>query len=142
MQGLDTHQGEVLLQVTRQIYPHATLDDAVYALVVKDLDAKAKADPAVRQQLADGVNLGNLTSGPIWEQANKVLQAINEKNRIVHGRFRGILLLGDPYWNTAAGQKRRADELALRLEQVKEAQAEVNKLAAPKPRKFEIKPAK
>jgi hypothetical protein len=66
MQGLNTHQGEVLLQVTRQIYPHATLDDAVYALVVKDLDAKAKADPAVRQQLADGVAQLDAKAGSDW----------------------------------------------------------------------------
>src|ERR1700761_496178 len=55
LQGLDAHQGEVILAFTRQLYPHPTLDNAVYALVVKDLDAKAKADPAVRKQLADGV---------------------------------------------------------------------------------------
>jgi hypothetical protein len=66
MQGLSTHEGEVLLQVTREIYPHATLDDAVYALVVKDLDAKAKADPAVRKQLAEGVSQLDAQSGSDW----------------------------------------------------------------------------
>ena len=55
LQGLNTHQGDVLLAFTRQLYPHATLDNAVYALVVKDLDGKAQKDPAVRQQLVDGV---------------------------------------------------------------------------------------
>ncbi|MDJ1161417.1 twin-arginine translocation signal domain-containing protein [Burkholderia gladioli pv. gladioli] len=55
LQGLDTHQGAVLLALTRQIYPHPTLDDAVYALVVKDLDAKARKDAATRRQLAEGV---------------------------------------------------------------------------------------
>ncbi len=66
LQGLDTHQGEVILAFTRQIYPHATLDNAVYALVVKDLDAKAKADPAVRQQLADGVKQLDAKAGSNW----------------------------------------------------------------------------
>jgi lysophospholipase L1-like esterase len=94
------------------------------------------------KQLAEGVNLGNLTTGPVWEQANKVLQAINEKNRIVHGRFRGVMLNGDQYWTTAVGQKRKPEELALRLKQIEEAQAKVYELAKPKPRKFEIKPAK
>jgi len=55
MQALNTHEGDVLLAFTRQIYPHPTLDDAAYAFVVKDLDGKAAKDPAVRQQLADGV---------------------------------------------------------------------------------------
>jgi hypothetical protein len=66
LQGLDTHQGEVILAFTRQLYPHATLDTAVYALVVKDLDAKAKADPAVRQQLADGVRQLDAKAGSDW----------------------------------------------------------------------------
>jgi hypothetical protein len=52
---LDSHQGAVLLAMAKQLYPHRTLDDAVYALVVKDLDAKARTDAAINKQLADGV---------------------------------------------------------------------------------------
>ncbi len=55
LQRLDTHQGDVLLALTRRIYPHATLDDAAYALVVKALDGKAAGDAAVQAQLAAGV---------------------------------------------------------------------------------------
>ncbi|SAK80169.1 hypothetical protein AWB79_05144 [Caballeronia hypogeia] len=89
MQGLDTHQGEVLLQVTRQIYPHATLDDAVYALVVKDLDAKAKADPAVRQQLADGVKQLDAKTGSDWTKRSE------------HDRAQDVAALaGTPFFNT------------------------------------------
>src|ERR1044071_7187362 len=29
------------------------------------------------KQLADGANLGTVTAGPVWEQGNKVWQAIN-----------------------------------------------------------------
>jgi hypothetical protein len=89
MQGLDTHQGEVLLQVTRQIYPHATLDDAVYALVVKDLDAKAKADPAVRQQLADGVSQLDAKAGSDWTK-----RSAKDKTQDV------VALAGTPFFNT------------------------------------------
>src|SRR5689334_24180112 len=89
MQGLSTHQGEVLLLVTRQIYPHATLDDAVYALVVKDLDAKAKADPAVRQQLADGVAQLDAKAGSDWTK-----RAANDKASDV------TALAGTPFFNT------------------------------------------
>lgn len=89
MQGLDTHQGAVLLQVTRQIYPHATLDDAVYALVVKDLDAKAKADPAVRQQLADGVAQLDAKAGSDWTS-----RSAQEKVQDV------TALAGTPFFNT------------------------------------------
>src|ERR1700716_2004039 len=41
LKALDERTGKVLLVFTRQIFPHAKLDDAVYALVVKDLDAEA-----------------------------------------------------------------------------------------------------
>ncbi|WP_415117573.1 twin-arginine translocation signal domain-containing protein [Paraburkholderia sp.] len=76
LQGLDTHQGNVLLAFTRQLYPHATLDDAVYALVVKDLDAKARKDPAVRQQLADGVKqLDAGAGGADWSKRDSAAQA-------------------------------------------------------------------
>ncbi len=91
------------------------------------------------KELDAGVNLGNLTSGPIFDQGSKVLQAINEKNRIVYGRFRGILLGGDSYWNTAPGLKRRAEELARRRDEIDAAQAEIYKLAKPVPHKFEVK---
>lgn len=94
------------------------------------------------KQLAEGVNLGNLTSGPLFDQSNKVLQAINDKNKIVHGRFRGIMLNADQYWSSTAGQKRKPEELARRLEEINAAQAEINTLAKPHSHKFEIKPAK
>ncbi len=94
------------------------------------------------KQLADGVNLGNLTGGPVWEQANQVLKAINAKNKIVHGRFRGIMLGADEYWTTDAGKARKSEELKRRLDEVAAAQAKVYELAKPKPRKFEVKPAK
>lgn len=51
---LSSRQGEVLLAVTRHIFPHAELEDAVYAMVVKSLDRKA-ADTVLHQVLHDGV---------------------------------------------------------------------------------------
>src|SRR5262245_35093673 len=41
-------------------------------------------------QLAEGVNLGNLATGPIYDQAKKVFDAITAKNGLVHQRFRGV----------------------------------------------------
>ena len=55
MTELTTRQGTVLLALTRRIYPHPSLDDAVYALVVKALDKKAATDKNLRAMLADGV---------------------------------------------------------------------------------------
>jgi hypothetical protein len=50
------------------------------------------------------------------------------------------MLGGDKYWNTAAGRKRRPEEMARRLEEATAAQAEIYKLAKPTAHKFEIKP--
>lgn len=55
MKSLDEPTGKALLVFTRRILPHDQLDDAVYALVVKDLDAEAAATPATRTLLVDGV---------------------------------------------------------------------------------------
>jgi hypothetical protein len=54
MKALGERTGKALLAFTRQIFPHAKLDDAVYALVVKDLDAEAAGDPAVKALLSEG----------------------------------------------------------------------------------------
>lgn len=57
-------EGSKLLKVARGIFPHDTLDDAVYALVVKDLDAAAAKDASVVTLLRDGLKqLDKLASG-------------------------------------------------------------------------------
>jgi hypothetical protein len=66
MKSLDEHQGKVLLAFVRRIYPHATLDDAVYALVVKDLDGKAASAKDLRDQLAGGVSGLDARAGGDW----------------------------------------------------------------------------
>lgn len=65
LQTLDAHQGEVLLRLTRHIFPHSTLEDAVYALVVKDLDS-ASADSGVKGMLADGISHLDDRAGGDW----------------------------------------------------------------------------
>ena len=44
LDALSSHEGEVLLQVTKHLFPHPGLEDAVYAFVVKDLDRAAEAE--------------------------------------------------------------------------------------------------
>ena len=74
-QALDSHQDAVLLAFVKQQYPHKTLDDAVYALVIKDLDGKAQKDPAIRQQLADGVKQLDALNGSDWTKRSPADQA-------------------------------------------------------------------
>lgn len=56
LEALSTHDGEALLSFCRHLYPHDTLEDAVYALVVKDLDSASQADAATAKLLHDGVS--------------------------------------------------------------------------------------
>ena len=54
LKALDERTGKVLLVFTRQIFPHEKLDDAVYALVVKDLDTEAAGSADVKKLLTEG----------------------------------------------------------------------------------------
>lgn len=94
------------------------------------------------EQLASGVNLGSLTTGPIHEQGQKVFNAINEKNRLVHRRFRDVVMFNAPDWLADVATERKAAELAKRTEKIDALQAEVYKLVQPTPHKFELKQAK
>ncbi len=55
LKTLNAHEGETLLKVTRQIFPHDRLDDAEYIKVVQDLDAEASTTPDTAKLLRDGV---------------------------------------------------------------------------------------
>lgn len=59
-----------LLLLTRHIYPHDTLEDAAYALVVKDLDAIAAGDPATAARLDEGIAALSATAGGDWTTAS------------------------------------------------------------------------
>lgn len=83
------------------------------------------------KQLAEGVNIGNVTSGPIHAQAQKVFEAINAKNALVHQRFRGVVMFNAPDWLADVVAERKPAELNKRLDQIKAKQAEVYELAKP-----------
>lgn len=93
MKALDEHMGRDLLAFTRQIFPHPTLDDAVYALVVKDLDAAAAADAKMKASLVDGVAAldkaagGEFAAAPAATQ-EKVTAAMQDSPvfKTVHGK--------------------------------------------------------
>jgi hypothetical protein len=66
LKSLDEHTGQGLLTLTRRIFPHDKLDDAVYALVVKDLDADAAGAPATKDLLSNGVAALDKAAGGDW----------------------------------------------------------------------------
>jgi len=51
---LPQDQTDTLVAFAKVLYPHATLPDAVYAMVPKDLDAKADKDPKTASLIAAG----------------------------------------------------------------------------------------
>ncbi len=55
LKSLPPHEAEVLLRMTRQLYPHEMLGDVYYAEVVEAFDAKVAADPELAAVVRDGV---------------------------------------------------------------------------------------
>lgn len=90
------------------------------------------------EELAAGVNLGNVTKGPIYDQGQKVFNAINQKNGIVHQRFRGVVMFGAPDWLADVAAERKPKELAKRTEMIQAKQAEIYQMVKPVNHSFEI----
>lgn len=114
-----------------------------YALTIDGKEVGSFTD----KELSEGVNLGNLTAGPIYDQANKVFAAINAKNQVVHGRFRGVVMFNfqAPDWLADLGEtvaKRKQTELEKRMEKINALQAEIYKMARPASHRFELKAVK
>jgi len=62
--ALSKSEGSTLMAMARVLYPHQKLPDAVYALLVKDLDAKAAGDAQAAALLREGVaSLDRLAGG-------------------------------------------------------------------------------
>ena len=55
LKKLSTAEGQALMAMGRVLYPHQKLPDAVYALLAKDLDAKAAGDAGAAKLLQEGV---------------------------------------------------------------------------------------
>jgi len=70
LKTLTTAQGQALLAMAKVLYPHAKLPDAVYALLVKDLDAKARDDATTAQQLRDGLAALDQAAGGNFSKAS------------------------------------------------------------------------
>lgn len=114
----------------------ASLEKGKYALTI---DGKEVAS-FTSEELAAGVNLGNLLVGPIYDQGQKAFQTINEKNKIVHSRFRGVVMYTNPPdWLADVYKERKPAELAKRMDQINALQAAIYKQVQPAPHQFELK---
>jgi lysophospholipase L1-like esterase len=102
------------------------LDEGKYTLLIDGKEIATFSDA----ELAKGVNVGNVMTGPIYEQGQKVLAAINAKNQQVHKRFRGVVMKNDA---------NRAEELAKRQEKIDALQTEIYTLARPVAHPWELR---
>jgi hypothetical protein len=93
LKALTSAQGDALLQMDKVLFPHKGLPDAIYALVVKDLDGAAGKDPKTAQMLGDGVAALDRAAGGSFVAASdaKKLEAVKS-------------LEGTPFFSTVRGQ--------------------------------------
>lgn len=93
LKTLSKTDGETLMAMGRVLYPHKKLPDAVYALLAKDLDAKAGADPAAAAQLHEGVAALDKAAGGSFVKATAARKLAIVKT-----------LEGRPFFATVRGQ--------------------------------------
>ena len=70
LKTLSKAEGQTLMAFGRTLYPHKRLPDAVYALLAKDLDAKAAGDAAAASQIKAGVAALNQAAGGSFAKAS------------------------------------------------------------------------
>lgn len=63
---LSEHEGQTLLGMTRQLYPHDSLADIYYASLVNELDSEAKNNPDTAALLSQGVTDLDAALGIPW----------------------------------------------------------------------------
>ena len=105
------------------------------------IDGK-KAGEYTAEELGKGVNLGNLDSGPLFEQGQAVVKMINAKNNLVHNRFRGVVMYNAPDWLADVVKERKPAELQKRMEKIQSMQEAIYKKARPATHRFELKAMK
>lgn len=93
LKTLSKAEGETLMKMGRTLFPHKRLSDAVYALLAKDLDAKASADPAAAKLLKEGIAGLNQAAGGSFAKASEA-----KRLQIV------TALEGTPFFATVRGQ--------------------------------------
>jgi len=77
LKKLSTAEGQTLMAMGRVLYPHKKLPNAVYALLAKDLDAKAGSDASAATLLQEGIaGLDSLAGGAFVKASAAKKEAI------------------------------------------------------------------
>ena len=93
LKTLSKGDGQTLMAMGRTLFPHKKLPDAVYALLAKDLDAKASGDAGTATMLKDGIAALDKAAGGSFAKANAA-----KRLAIVKG------MEGQPFFATVRGQ--------------------------------------
>jgi hypothetical protein len=93
LKTLSKAEGEALMKMGRTLFPHKKLADAVYALLAKDLDAKASGDAGAAKMLREGIAALNSAAG-----GNFARQSDAKRLAIVKA------IEGNPFFATVRGQ--------------------------------------
>ncbi len=93
LKALSKAEGAALMKMGRTLYPHAKLPDAVYALLAKDLDAKAAGDAGAATMLKEGIaGLDRAAGGSFAKASDAKRKAIVKAAQ------------GTPFFATVRGQ--------------------------------------
>lgn len=79
LSALNESQARTVMTFIKILYPHPTLDDAVYALVVKAVDQKAASDKATLLMLTEGIDHLNAIGNGNWLERDPALREIDVK---------------------------------------------------------------
>lgn len=90
---LSKADGQTLMAFGRTLYPHKKLPDAVYALLAKDLDAKAAGDAAAATMIKSGIAALDQTAGGSFAKASAAKRLEVAK-----------AIEGQPFFATVRGQ--------------------------------------
>lgn len=74
LKTITAHEGKTLLAMARQIYPHPSLADMYYAVVVDDLDGAAGKDSQTAALIKDGVAKLDQAMGIRWIELSEGYQ--------------------------------------------------------------------
>ena len=93
LKTLTKAEGEALMKMGRALFPHKKLADAVYALLAKDLDAKAAGSADDAKMLRSGIEALDSAAGGSFVKASAA-----KRLSIVKA------IEGTPFFNTVRGQ--------------------------------------
>ena len=93
LKQLSKSEGETLMAMGRTLYPHKKLPDAVYALLAKDLDAKAAGSADAASMLRSGIAGLDSAAGGSFVKASAA-----KRLAVVKG------IEGSPFFNAVRGQ--------------------------------------